>query len=310
MSIKRSAFTLFQLLVVLAVLALLFALMVPAIAKFRNRAAQAESALRLHQLSLACHNYHDAHQSLPPGLDAKGFSAMAYLLPYIEQEAVYKQIDFKKRIDDEANRKVAAIVIKTFLDPQDVAPPVDKDFGGTNYLFSAGSQYDLKENNGVFYLDSKIKFAQIFDGTSNTIMIGATLRGDGAAKVTDVHRQFVRLKRDDLKKLAEASGVKDFEVSAVRDFEESQNIAADRGKSWMDGHFLQDTFTATLTVNNKEPDVDCGGAGGISALRGPFDGSNVALCDGAVRWVSNKISLTTWKNVADRADGNVLGADW
>jgi prepilin-type processing-associated H-X9-DG protein len=78
----------------------------------------------------------------------------------------------------------------------------------------------------------------------------------------------------------------------------------------MDGRFLQGTFTATLTMNNKDPDVDCGGAGGISALRGLTDGSNIALCDGSVRFVSNKISLVTWKNAADRADGNVLGADW
>jgi prepilin-type processing-associated H-X9-DG protein len=302
MLIKRSAFTLFQLLVVLAVLALLFVLIAPLITKLRIRAAQAESASRLHQLSLACHNYHDVNRHLPPGLDDKGFSAAAYLLPYIEQEAVYKEIDFKKSIDAEANKKVAAIVIKTFLDPQDVAPPVDKDFGGTNYLFNAGSQYDLKDNDGVFYLDSKIKFTMIPDGLSNTMMIGQTLRGDGAAKATDVRRQFVRLKKDDLKKLSAGSG--------VRDFDDSKNIAADRGKSWMDGHFLQGTFTGTLTVNSKEPDVDCHSAGGISAVRGIVHGSNVAMCDGSVRFVTDTISLATWQNAANRTDGNPLGSDW
>ena len=63
-------------------------------------------------------------------------------------------------------------------------------------------------------------------------------------------------------------------------------------------------------MNNKDPDVDCGGAGGISALRGLTDGSNIALCDGSVRFVNNKISLTTWQYAANREDGMPLGSDW
>jgi type II secretory pathway pseudopilin PulG len=302
MVLKRSAFTLFQLLVVLAVLALLFALFVPAIAKMRAKAAQEASRNNLKQLALGCHNHHDTYGFLPPGVDSKGFSTAAHLLPFVEQGNVYNAIDFKKPVDDEINKGLAKTVIKVFIDPLDPVTQVDNAYGATNYLFSAGSQHNLKDNNGVFYLNSKIKLTQISDGTSNTIMAGETLKGDGAAKATDVHRQFVRLKKEDLKDLAEGSGVKDFA--------DSKNIAADRGKSWMDGRFLQGTFTATLTMNNKNPDVDCGGAGGISALRGLTDGSNIALCDGSVRFVNDKISMTTWQCAASRADGMVLGSDW
>jgi prepilin-type processing-associated H-X9-DG protein len=78
----------------------------------------------------------------------------------------------------------------------------------------------------------------------------------------------------------------------------------------MDGRFLQGTFTATRKVNDEKPDVDCGGAGGLSALRGLGDGINMALCDGSVRFLNAKISLTTWKAAATRGGGEVLGADF
>jgi type II secretory pathway pseudopilin PulG len=302
MSAKRPAFTLFQLLVVLALLALLLALFLPAIAKLRLAAARTQSQNNLKQMALACHNYEAANAVLPPGVDAKGFSTRAYLLPYIEQDNVYKLIDFKKSVDDEENKKVAAIGIKVFLNPTDSAPVQSDKVFGTNYLFSAGSDHSLKENNGVFFKDSKVKLTDIADGTSNTLLAGETLRGDGAEKATDVQRQYVLLKKEDLKDLKPESGVKDFK--------DSKNIAGDRCKNWLDGRFLQGTFTATRLLNDEKPDVSCGGTGGLSALRGPGAGSNVALCDGSVRFISAKISLTTWQAAATRAGGEVLGADF
>jgi len=172
MTQRRSAFTLFQLLVVLALLALLFALFLPAIAKIRLAAARSQSQNNLKQLALACHNYYDANNVFPPGVDAKHFSTVTYLLPYIEQDNVYKQVDMKKPVTDKENLAIAATRIKVFINPSDEVQVVDKDFGGTNYLFSAGSQYDLKDNDGVFFEKSKIKFPDIADGTSNTVMIG------------------------------------------------------------------------------------------------------------------------------------------
>src|SRR5260370_23449997 len=107
MSPKRPAFTLFQLLLILAILALLFALFLPAIAKLRLASARSASANNMRQMALACHNYYDANGQFPPGVDAKGFSTRAYILPYIEQDNLHKLIDFKKSVDDDANKNVA-----------------------------------------------------------------------------------------------------------------------------------------------------------------------------------------------------------
>jgi type II secretory pathway pseudopilin PulG len=304
MSPKRSGFTLFQLLVVLAVLALLLALFLPAIAKIRVAAARAQSQNNLKQIAIGMHNYYDTYNAFPPGLDAKGFSAAAYLLPYVEQAGVFQQIDFKNPITDPVNVKIAATIIPVFLDPMDQTPPVSKDFGGTNYLFCAGSKYDLKDNNGAFYLNSKVKIVDIANtaGTSNTFLAGQTLKGDGMVKAMDVHRQHVQVKKDELKNLNDDSGVKDWKAD--------KNIAADRCKSWMDGHFLQGTFTGTRVLNDERPDVDCGGMGGLSGLRCTTEGSNVALCDGSVRFVTAKIKLETWKLAADATNMTPFNPDF
>ena len=67
-----------------------------------------------------------------------------------------------------------------------------------------------------------------------------------------------------------------------------KNIAADRGASWMDGRFLQTTFTATRTLNDDKPDVNCAGFGGLSGLRSEGDTAFILFVDGHTRSVSAK----------------------
>src|SRR5262245_37881699 len=136
----RSAFTLFQLLVVLAFLAVAFAALLPLIAKARAQALRNQKLNNLKQLGLACHNYHDVTGSFPPGNDKNNFSAAARLLPYIEETPVFQQINFDKPMTDKTNQDVAARKIKVFLSPQDPLESVKKDLGATNYLFNAGSK--------------------------------------------------------------------------------------------------------------------------------------------------------------------------
>jgi type II secretory pathway pseudopilin PulG len=298
----RKAFSLFQLLVVLALLAILFGLFFPAILKVRASAARLQSMNNLKQLALACHNYAASNNVLPAGKDANNFSAGAYLLPYIEQDNLFKLLDFKKPITDENNAKVAAYTIKVFLSPQDGQFSVKPGLGGTNYLFSAGTKPPLADNNGVFYQDSKLKFTDIADGTSNTLMIGETLKGDDGTKAVDVHRQHVKLGEKALPKLKDDSG--------EQEWKDNKEIAGDRCATWMDGRFLQGTFTAARVPNDARPDVDCGGAGGLSALRTYQDTVNVAICDGSVRAIKVKIARNVWEALSTRNGGEVIPADF
>jgi type II secretory pathway pseudopilin PulG len=299
----RRAFTLYQLLVLLALLVLFAAFLFPVIARARQAAARTQSANNLKILGIGVHAYNDSFGLLPPGHDDNHFSVTARLLPFIEQDALYKTIDFQKSIDDPANRTPRTIFIPHLVAPLDQQMTVN-EYGPTNYLWNAGTKAALAGNDGAFYHNSKAKLTTTFkDGLSNTIMVVETLKGDGKKEAKDVRRQHVALKAAALKGLDEKAG--------VQDFKENKNIAADRCASWMDGRFLQGTFNAGRAPNDEKPDVSCEGQGGWSGPRSLTDTIQVGLGDGSVRAIdARKISLKTWTHAITPAGGEVLGDDW
>jgi hypothetical protein len=123
------------------------------------------------------------------------------------------------------------------------------------------------------------------------------------AGTVDVKRQYVLLKKEDLKGVGPDSGAKYFQ--------DNKNIAGDRCASWMDGRFLQGAFNGRLRPNDERPDVSAGGVSGVSALRSLNDGVLIGVMDGSVRTINAKaISHKTWKAALTPAGGEVLGTDW
>ena len=190
---QRRGFTLIELLVVIAIIAILIALLLPAVQKVREAANSAKCKNNLKQLGLALHGYHDVNNRYPgyypPGLpstDPRRYTEnwSFQLLPYIEQDNVFKQ-PFTTRA--EYDQMVRPRVIPTYLCPSVPLPPLSPSGGGTsltNYLGVTGRQRSdwrapplgVGQDTGIIavvdstgFTPMKINVHSVTDGTSNTL---------------------------------------------------------------------------------------------------------------------------------------------
>jgi prepilin-type N-terminal cleavage/methylation domain-containing protein len=193
----RQAFTLIELLVVIAIIGVLIALLLPAVQKAREAANRVKCQNNLHQIGIALHLYHGDHGYFPSGYIWKptlpdvpthtdpGWSWIALMLPYIEQDNMHRQINFGSAVGDPSNEWVRTTILSLFVCPTDPRTGLFQVPTSTGLLINAATNsyaacygglgeigLEPGTGDGIFYRNSRTRFADITDGTSNTFAVG------------------------------------------------------------------------------------------------------------------------------------------
>jgi prepilin-type N-terminal cleavage/methylation domain-containing protein/prepilin-type processing-associated H-X9-DG protein len=331
----REGFTLIELLVVIAIIAILIALLVPAVQKVRAAVARTNCQNNLKQLTLAALNYHDVHKRfmpsnvIPPTSKLGGYSPpnnwtgmwsdtrgsnnlpwgthswAALILPYIEQDNLYKQINFDypaytpefgeqhknprggghltnlgaaagapgaDGFGDLVNKPAALAMPSTFVCPAARRASSDMLLTQKDYGINGGTQAGgccVERNNtvrdGMAWLGSKVRIADVLDGTSNTFLFLELTNAANHAEIDELY------------------GSNPF------------NFVTEAGQGIVMGS-TNGKLTGVLPPNTdvyNERGAQSDHQGGVM----------VAMVDGHVMWVSNDINTTAWFNAFTRDGG-------
>jgi type II secretory pathway pseudopilin PulG len=185
--------------VVIAIIAILIGLLLPAVQKVREAAARIKCANNLKQIGLALHNYEGANGLFPPGYrdprpDAQpgpGWGWDTFLLPFVEQDGLFNQIDpthtvFGGGSDFTVPTPQTLTPLSVYRCPSDPGPPTNANFDGHATASYRGVGWsrpqtalgpqglmitNLANPNGVLYRNSRTRIADVTDGLSGTLFV-------------------------------------------------------------------------------------------------------------------------------------------
>lgn len=283
---NQRAFTLVELLVVIAIIGILVGLLLPAVQAAREAARRCSCSNNLAQLGLAIHHYEFNAEQLPSGVInpdgpiraeeiGQHVSWIVGILPHIEQSNAYRMFNQEAGAYAPVNRAVRSEHISTLSCPSNPNSTSSRDdqakIALSNY---AGCHHDSEapindDNNGLLFLNSRLRLSKVLDGLSQTILLG------------------------EMRDISDSLGW----VSGTR--------STLRNTSLLNDPKLLGQNAIGIQAEPAEPlgSLHVGGFGSYHT-----GGAQFVLGDGSSRFLSNNIDPATYRKLGNRADGELMGS--
>jgi prepilin-type N-terminal cleavage/methylation domain-containing protein len=332
-SVPRCGFTLVELLVVIAIIGVLVGLLLPAVQRAREAARRMSCGNNLHQIGIAVHNYEGAMRSCPPATIVDlttnvtasnlAWGVHGRILQQLEQGNLYRTVDLTRGWDTQ--QSIHNLRIAVYSCPSDPRAAEVRDPGsgrpflfGTSYGFNYGTWFVFdpetgRRGDGAFAPNAFMKFRDILDGQSNTLM------------AADVKAWTPYLRNGGTPGDIPPSTPQQLLAIAGGEFKDTGHT------EWPDGRVHHTGFTATFPPNKRIEytkggqvfDIDFNswleGRNGYDGRptfasitsRSYHDGVvQVARMDASVRVVANEIDPVVWRALATRERGEVVPDDY
>jgi prepilin-type N-terminal cleavage/methylation domain-containing protein len=347
---RTTGFTLIELLVVIAIIGILVAFLLPAVQAAREAARRMQCSNNLKQLGLALHNYDSTFRAFPHNSGSGGYSPQARILPYVELANLQNLLDFSvpvftgsgpNQVPNPVYTGVFANPVPAFFCPSDPSPKTyNVPLGGSTYIFAGnnymastgdgtGTNYDDRfMTNGLVCTNQSVRFSDVIDGTSNTIFMSESIRGDGIdgtfpAGTTPIFPYRKLLNASSGSSPAGGPGYTGggggWPAGTIRDPNLAAVLAAQsnwrggqagtgRGVSWLRGLAHNVLTNGYNTPNSRIPDVTLHGTGFFGPRSLHPGGALVCFVDGSVRFLTNSIDPSPHRALHSRNGGEVAAS--